>query len=157
MNTIGVFGLGVMGANLARNMSNKGEKVAVYNYTPELTEKFSADFPSETIDVYYELKSFIQSLEKPRKILMMVTAGPVVDSVIKSMVPFLEKGDIVMDGGNSNFQDSTKRYHQLLESGIHFLSVGVSGGEEGALNGPALMPSGDRDAYDKVEIGRAHV
>ena len=150
MNTIGVFGLGVMGANLVRNMDSKGEKVAVYNYTPDLTEKFVTDFPSETIEAHYDLEGFIQSLEKPRKILMMVTAGPVVDSVIKSMVPFLEKGDIIMDGGNSNFNDSAKRYHQLLESGINYLSVGVSGGEEGALHGPALMPSGDRDAYDKV-------
>ncbi|MFD2627520.1 decarboxylating NADP(+)-dependent phosphogluconate dehydrogenase [Oceanobacillus kapialis] len=150
LNTIGMFGLGVMGANLAQNMVNHGEKVAVYNYTPDLTEKFTAAFPNENAEAHYELESFIASLEKPRKIFLMVTAGPVVDSVIQSMLPLLEKGDIIMDGGNSNFRDSNRRYHELKDKGLNFLSVGVSGGEEGALNGPALMPSGDKAAYDQV-------
>lgn len=150
LNSIGVFGLGVMGANLAKNMVNHQEKVAVYNYTPDLTENFIAEFPNENAEAHYELESFIASLEKPRKIFMMVTAGPVVDSVIKSMIPLLEEGDIIMDGGNSNFQDSNRRYHELKRAGLHFLSVGVSGGEEGALNGPALMPSGDPAAYKQV-------
>ncbi|MBT2216448.1 decarboxylating NADP(+)-dependent phosphogluconate dehydrogenase [Virgibacillus dakarensis] len=149
-NTIGLFGLGVMGGNLAKNMVNKGEQVAVYNYTPDLTEKFISEFPNEHVEAHYELENFVQSLERPRKIFLMVTAGPVVDSVIQSLIPLLEKGDIIMDGGNSNFQDSNRRYHELRNTGIHFISVGVSGGEEGALHGPALMPSGDFEAYEQV-------
>ncbi|MFD1064866.1 decarboxylating NADP(+)-dependent phosphogluconate dehydrogenase [Oceanobacillus locisalsi] len=150
MNAIGMFGLGVMGANLALNMANQGEKVAVYNYTSDLTDAFQEKHPHENITAYYELADFIQSLEKPRKIFLMVTAGTVVDSVIESLVPLLDQGDIIMDGGNSNFQDSNRRYHDLKEKGFHFIGVGVSGGEEGALNGPALMPSGDKAAYQHV-------
>jgi 6-phosphogluconate dehydrogenase len=150
MNTIGVFGLGVMGANLAANMMNKGESVAVYNYTPDLTEKFREKFPYENADTYYDLKKFVDSLEKPRKILLLVTAGTVVDSVIQELLPVLDEGDIIMDGGNSNFIDSNRRYDELQKRGIRFLGVGVSGGEEGALNGPALMPGGDETAYHEV-------
>lgn len=150
MNTIGLYGLGVMGASLASNMADKGEKVSVFNYTPDLTEKFTADFPGKNVDAYYEIESFVNSLEKPRKIFLLVTAGQVVDSVIQSLTPLLDEGDIIMDGGNSNFKDSNRRYYEVKEKGLHFLSVGVSGGEEGALKGPALMPSGDKDAYLKV-------
>lgn len=150
MNTIGVFGLGVMGANLAANMMNKGESVAVYNYTPDLTEKFQEKFPHENADTYYDLKKFVDSLEKPRKILLLVTAGTVVDSVIQALLPVLDEGDIIMDGGNSNSIDSNRRYEELQKKGIRFLGVGVSGGEEGALNGPALMPGGDESAYHEV-------
>lgn len=150
MNSIGVFGLGVMGANLAMNMANKGEKVAVYNYTSDLTEKFKSNFTSDNAEAHYDLERFVNSLEKPRKVFLMVTAGPVIDSVIDSLVPLLDKDDIMMDGGNSNFNDSNRRYHRLKEAGIHFVSVGVSGGEEGALHGPALMPSGDEKVYQEV-------
>ncbi|UUI05470.1 decarboxylating NADP(+)-dependent phosphogluconate dehydrogenase [Oceanobacillus jeddahense] len=150
MNSIGVFGLGVMGANLAINMANKGEKVAVYNYTPDLIETFQEKHLHENATAYYELTRFIDSLEKPRKIFLMVTAGAVVDSVIESLFPLLDQGDIIMDGGNSNFQDSNRRYNDLKEKGLHFIGVGVSGGEEGALNGPSLMPSGDKEAYQQV-------
>ncbi|MBU5465444.1 decarboxylating NADP(+)-dependent phosphogluconate dehydrogenase [Virgibacillus sp. MSJ-26] len=149
-HTIGVYGLGVMGASLAKNMLNKGERVALYNYTPDLTEKFSEEFPHESATVFYDLKPFIESLEKPRKVFLMVTAGEVTDSVINSIAPLLDKEDIIMDGGNANFKDSTERFRLLKEKGIQFLSIGVSGGEAGALNGPALMPSGDKAAYDEV-------
>ncbi|GGP12158.1 decarboxylating NADP(+)-dependent phosphogluconate dehydrogenase [Oceanobacillus neutriphilus] len=150
MNSIGVFGLGVMGANLAMNMANKGEKVAIYNYTSDLTDAFQAKHRNKNIEAYYELDSFINSLEKPRKIFLMVTAGPVVDSVIASLLPLLDQGDIIMDGGNSNFLDSNRRYRYLKAEGLRFISVGVSGGEEGALHGPALMPSGDKSAYQQI-------
>lgn len=150
MNTIGMYGLGTMGANLAANMADKGEKVAVFNYTPDLTEKFIVDFPIENVDPHYDLKSFVNSLEKPRKIFLLVTAGQVVDSVIQSLSPLLDEEDIIMDGGNSNFEDSSRRYHELKEKGLQFLGVGVSGGEEGALKGPALMPGGEEAAYRKV-------
>ncbi|WP_145524176.1 decarboxylating NADP(+)-dependent phosphogluconate dehydrogenase [Virgibacillus sp. SK37] len=149
-NTIGLYGLGVMGASLARNMANKGEQIAIYNYTPDLTDKFVNEFPDYDIEAHYELEEFVRSLETPRKIFLMVTAGPIVDSVIQSLVPLLDKGDIIMDGGNSDFHDSNRRYEELHKQGIHFISVGVSGGEEGALNGPALMPSGDPEAYQQV-------
>ncbi|MBU8791515.1 decarboxylating NADP(+)-dependent phosphogluconate dehydrogenase [Oceanobacillus caeni] len=149
-NTIGLYGLGVMGASLARNMANKGEQVAIYNYTPDLTDKFENEFPDYDIEAHYELEEFVRSLETPRKIFLMVTAGPIVDSVIQSLVPLLDKGDIIMDGGNSDFHDSNRRYEELHKQGIHFIGVGVSGGEEGALNGPALMPSGDPEAYQQV-------
>src|SRR5690625_5128609 len=149
-STIGVFGLGVMGASLAKNMANKGERVAVYNYTPDLTEKLVSEFAHDNVTAHYELEDFVNQLEKPRKIFLMVTAGSVTDAVIQSLIPLLEKGDLIMDGGNAQFQDSNRRYHQLKELGIDFLSVGVSGGEEGALHGPALMPSGARHAYDQA-------
>lgn len=149
-HTVGVYGLGVMGASLAKNMLNKGERVALYNYTSDLTEKFSEEFPHESATAFYDLKPFIESLEKPRKVFLMVTAGEVTDSVINSIAPMLDKEDIIMDGGNANFKDSTERFRLLKEKGIQFLSIGVSGGEAGALNGPALMPSGDKAAYDEV-------
>src|SRR5699024_7378007 len=119
-------------------------------YTPDLTDTFTREGHHENVMPYYDLHAFVQSLERPRKIFLMVTAGPVVDSVIESLMPLLDAGDIIMDGGNSNFNDSNRRYHTLKEAGIHFISVGVSGGEEGALYGPALMPSGDKEAYDAV-------
>ena len=150
MNSIGVFGLGVMGANLAMYMASKGERVAIYNYTSDLTDAFQAKHQNKNIEAHYQLKSFIDSLEKPRKIFLMVTAGPIVDSVIASLLPLLDQGDIIMDGGNSNFLDSNRRYGYLKEGELHFISVGVSGGEMGALNGPALMPSGDKEAYQQV-------
>ncbi|MCT1902445.1 NADP-dependent phosphogluconate dehydrogenase [Oceanobacillus sp. FSL W8-0428] len=150
MNSIGVFGLGVMGANLAMNMANHEEKVAIYNYTSDLTDAFQAKHQNRNIEAHYQLESFINSLEKPRKIFLMVTAGQVVDSVIASLLSLLDQGDIIMDGGNSNFQDSNRRNRYLKEEGLHFISVGVSGGEKGALNGPALMPSGDKEAYQQA-------
>lgn len=149
-NTIGVYGLGVMGASIARNMMSKGEKVALYNYTYDLTEKFVAQYDQENAASYESLEDFVASLEKPRKVLLMVTAGDATTSVIESLLPHLEKGDIIMDGGNANYTDSNERYKTLKEKGIHFVSVGVSGGEEGALTGPSLMPSGDREAYEHV-------
>lgn len=128
-NAIGVYGLGVMGSNLARNMADKGERVAVYNYTPDLTKKFVSQYSCRQIDPHYELKNFIYSLENPRKIFLMVAAGAV-DSVIQSLIPLLEPGDIVMDGGNSDFHDSNRRVRELQEYGIRFLGVGVSGGKK---------------------------
>lgn len=149
-HTIGVFGLGVMGASLAKNMLNNNQRVALYNYTADLTREFEEEFPHENATAFYDLKEYVQSLEKPRKIFLMVTAGSVTDSVINSVIPLLEEGDIILDGGNANFHHSTQRFHFLKQKGIRFLSVGVSGGEAGALNGPALMPSGDKEAYEMV-------
>lgn len=149
-NTIGVIGLGVMGSNIALNMANKGERVAVYNYTRDLTDKLIAKINGESIRPYYEVQQFIQSLEAPRKIFLMVTAGKPIDSVISTLVPFLEAGDVIMDGGNSHYEDTERRYDELKSQGIGYLGIGISGGEVGALNGPSIMPGGDKDVYDKV-------
>jgi 6-phosphogluconate dehydrogenase len=150
LNTIGVIGLGVMGSNIALNMANKGEKVSVYNYTRDLTDQLMEKVDGQHLNPYYEVQDFVQSLETPRKIFLMVTAGAPIDSVIASLVPFLESGDIIMDGGNSHYEDTERRYDDLKAKGISYLGIGISGGEVGALEGPSIMPGGDKDAYDKV-------
>jgi 6-phosphogluconate dehydrogenase len=149
-NTIGVIGLGVMGSNIALNMNSKGEKVAVYNYTRDLTDQLVQKSKGQAINPYYEIQDFVQSLKTPRKIFLMVTAGKAIDSVIDSLVPFLEAGDIIMDGGNSHYEDTERRYDELKTKGIDYLGIGISGGEVGALKGPSIMPGGDKDAYEKV-------
>ncbi|MBT2604638.1 decarboxylating NADP(+)-dependent phosphogluconate dehydrogenase [Peribacillus frigoritolerans] len=149
-NTIGVIGLGVMGSNIALNMASKGEKVAVYNYTRDLTDQLVAELDGQSIHPYYEIQDFVQSLETPRKIFLMVTAGKPIDSVITSLLPHLESGDIIMDGGNSHYEDTERRYDELKSKGFSYVGIGVSGGEVGALKGPSIMPGGDKDAYEKV-------
>ena len=150
VNTIGVIGLGVMGSNIALNMAGKGEQVAVYNYTRDLTDKLMEKSEGQPLSPYYELKDFVQSLEKPRKIFLMVTAGKAVDSVIDSLVPLLEEGDVIMDGGNSHYEDTERRYDRLKAEEIGYLGIGISGGEVGALTGPSIMPGGDLDVYEKA-------
>ncbi len=150
LNTIGVIGLGVMGSNIALNMANKGEQVAVYNYTRDLTDKLLQKVEGQALTPYYEIEEFVQALEKPRKIFLMVTAGKAIDSVIQSVVPFLEEGDVIMDGGNSHYKDTERRYDELKALGIGYLGIGISGGEVGALTGPSIMPGGDQEVYDKV-------
>jgi 6-phosphogluconate dehydrogenase len=149
-NTIGVIGLGVMGSNIALNMANNGEKVAAYNYTRDLTDQLVAKLDGQSLHPYYEIQDFVQSLETPRKIFLMVTAGKPIDSVITSLLPHLEAGDIIMDGGNSHYEDTERRYDELKAKEIHYLGIGISGGEVGALKGPSIMPGGDKDAYEKV-------
>ncbi|WP_307892993.1 decarboxylating NADP(+)-dependent phosphogluconate dehydrogenase [Bacillus swezeyi] len=150
LNTIGVIGLGVMGSNIALNMASKGEQVAVYNYTRDLTDQLVQKTEGQTVNPYYELQDFVQSLETPRKIFLMVTAGKPVDSVIDSLLPLLEEGDVIMDGGNSHYEDTERRYAKLKANGIGYLGIGISGGEVGALKGPSIMPGGDRDVYEKA-------
>lgn len=150
LNTIGVIGLGVMGSNIALNMANKGEQVAVYNYTRDLTDKLLQKVEGQSLTPYYEIEEFVQALEKPRKIFLMVTAGNAIDSVIQSVVPFLEKGDVIMDGGNSHYKDTERRYDELKALEIGYLGIGISGGEVGALTGPSIMPGGDQEVYNKV-------
>jgi 6-phosphogluconate dehydrogenase len=150
LNTIGVIGLGVMGSNIALNMANNGEKVAAYNYTRDLTDQLVAKLDGQSLHPYYEIRDFVQSLETPRKIFLMVTAGKPIDSVITSLLPHLEAGDIIMDGGNSHYEDTERRYDELNAKEIHYIGIGISGGEVGALKGPSIMPGGDKDAYEKV-------
>ena len=149
-NTIGVIGLGVMGSNIALNMASKGEQVAVYNYTRDLTDNLVGTTEGQLIHPYYKIQDFVHSLETPRKIFLMVTAGKPIDSVISALVPFLEAGDVIMDGGNSHYEDTERRYDELKSKGIGYLGIGISGGEVGALKGPSIMPGGDKAVYEKV-------
>jgi len=148
---LGVIGLGTMGANLARNAARNGAKVAVFNRTTEKTDEFMKSFSSEGNFVacksYEEMTS---TLGTPRVILIMVKAGEAVDAVIDDLLPLLGKGDILIDGGNSHYPDTQRRFDLLKEKGIHFIGMGVSGGEEGALNGPSMMPGGDEGAYENI-------
>lgn len=150
-NNIGMVGLAVMGSNLALNMADHGFTVAAYNYTPDLTEQFIKERPHKNITGYFDLKEFIDSLEKPRKIMMMIMAGAPVDSMIKQMLPLLDAGDIIIDGGNSYFGDTKRRYDRCNEAGIHFYGMGISGGETGARRGPAIMPGGSRENYKEIQ------
>lgn len=150
LHSIGVIGLGVMGRNIALNMASHQENVAVYNYTRDLTDELMAHNEGLSIHPYYDVADFVQSLERPRKIFVMVTAGSAIDSVIESLVPHLETGDIIMDGGNSHFLDTERRFDQLQQHGIEYIGVGVSGGEVGARTGPAIMPGGTKEAYAQV-------
>ncbi|MFB3164978.1 decarboxylating NADP(+)-dependent phosphogluconate dehydrogenase [Neobacillus sp. 179-J 1A1 HS] len=150
LNTIGVVGLGVMGSNIALNMANKGEHVAVYNYTRDLTDQLVEKLDGQSISPYYEVQDFVQSLETPRKVFVMVTAGKAIDSVISSLLPHLEEGDVIMDGGNSHYEDTERRYDELKSKGIGYLGIGISGGEVGALEGPSIMPGGDSAVYEKA-------
>lgn len=147
---IGMVGMGVMGSNLALNMANNNFKVACYNYTPDLTEKFLRENPNENLKGFFDLKEFVGSLKKPRKIMFMIMAGEPVDMMIEKIIPLLDEGDIVIDGGNSFFED-TIRHHDFLKSkGINFFGVGISGGEKGARFGPCIMPGGDKNSYEKI-------
>src|SRR6187401_2586022 len=155
MNTnqcdIGLIGLGVMGENLVLNMESKGFSVAVFNRTTEITEKFVAEHGKEkNIQPTRTLEEFVGALKKPRIAMMMVKAGPPVDSVIGQLAPLLEKGDVIIDGGNSLFTDTQRRTRELEARGLHFVGCGVSGGEEGALKGPSLMPGGPRESWEII-------
>ncbi|WP_017795215.1 NADP-dependent phosphogluconate dehydrogenase [Oceanobacillus kimchii] len=148
---IGVIGLAVMGKNIALNMESKGFSVAVFNRSYEKTENFLANEASGKNFVGAKtIEEFVDSLEKPRKIMLMVKAGPATDATIESLKPHLDKGDILIDGGNTLYEDTIRRNKELDESGIHFIGTGVSGGEEGALNGPSIMPGGQAEAYKLV-------
>lgn len=150
-SNIAVIGMGVMGSCLALNMANHNFKVAVYNYTSDLTEAFVKNHPHDNITAFYDVKSLVEGMTRPRKIFIMVTAGKAVDSVIESLLPYLDKEDIIMDGGNSFFKDTQRRYEYVTSKGFKYFGVGVSGGEEGALNGPALMPGGNKESYKEIK------
>jgi len=150
---IGLIGLAVMGQNLALNIADHGFQISVYNRTTEKTEKFVAENPNTPGGLVgcKTLEEFVGSLTSPRKIVLLVQAGPGTDAVIDSVVPLLAQGDIVIDGGNSKWTDTIRREKALREKGLRFIGSGVSGGEEGARFGPALMPGGDPEAYKFLE------
>ena len=147
---IGVIGLAVMGKNLALNIESRGFTVGVYNRHRNRTDEMMRDHSDKKLVPSYTLEDFVNSLEKPRRILMMVKAGAGTDAVIDQLLPLLDKGDVLIDGGNTNFHDTMARNAKLDKSGINFIGMGVSGGELGALHGPALMPGGQKEAYDLV-------
>jgi 6-phosphogluconate dehydrogenase len=150
--SFGVIGLAVMGENLALNVERNGFPVAVYNRSREKTDAFMADrAPGRNVKPAYSLEEFVSSLERPRRMLIMVKAGAPVDAVINQLKPLLEEGDILIDGGNSLFEDTDRRTKELEPAGFRFIGMGVSGGEEGALNGPSLMPGGTKSSYEYLE------
>ena len=149
---LGVIGLGTMGANLARNAARNGAEVAVFNRTTKVTNQFIKTHGKEgkfTACKTYE--NLVSALKAPRAILVMVKAGEATDAVRKDLVPLLDKGDIIIDGGNSHFPDTERRCNELKEKGINFIGMGISGGEVGALEGPSMMPGGDLKAYKQLE------
>lgn len=149
---IGVIGLAVMGQNLILNMNDHGFKVVAYNRTTSKVDEFLQGAAKDTnIIGAYSLQDLADKLEKPRKIMLMVRAGQVVDQFIDSLLPYLEEGDIIIDGGNSNYPDSSRRVKDLAEKGIRFIGAGVSGGEEGARFGPSIMPGGNEAAWPFVK------
>ncbi|WP_048758448.1 NADP-dependent phosphogluconate dehydrogenase [Corynebacterium vitaeruminis] len=148
---IGVVGLAVMGSNIARNFAHKGHTVAVYNRSPEKTRTLIAEhgdegsfIPSETID------EFVASLERPRRALIMVQAGAATDAVIDQLADVMEPGDIIIDGGNSLYTDTIRREKAIRARGLHYVGTGISGGEEGALTGPSIMPGGTKESYESL-------
>ncbi|MFD7790540.1 NADP-dependent phosphogluconate dehydrogenase [Streptomyces sp. NPDC059759] len=145
---IGVTGLAVMGRNLARNFARNGYTVAVHNRTAAKTNALVEEFGDEGTFVPAETaKEFVEALERPRRLVIMVKAGDPTDAVIQEFAPLLEPGDMIIDGGNAHFADTRRREHALREQGIHFVGTGVSGGEEGALHGPSIMPGGSTESY----------
>lgn len=147
---IGVVGMAVMGKNLALNIESRGYTVAIYNRTGSKTEAVAKEHADKHLVPSYTIKDFVASLEKPRRIILMVKAGAGTDAVIQELLPLLDKGDVLIDGGNTFFKDTMRRNKELDKSGINFIGMGVSGGELGALKGPSMMPGGQKEAYDLV-------
>ncbi|MEM7811533.1 MAG: decarboxylating NADP(+)-dependent phosphogluconate dehydrogenase [Planctomycetota bacterium] len=159
---IGLVGLAVMGQNLVLNMANNGYSVAVYNRTTATTDEFVGGLKDRPADVvhegtadrvvgYAELEDLVKNLKAPRRIMLMVKAGPAVDAIAESLIPLLDEGDIIIDGGNADYRDTNRRVPFYAEKGLRFMGVGVSGGEEGALKGPSIMPGGDKGGWPHVK------
>src|ERR1700684_3667582 len=146
----GLTGLATMGANLARNVAHHGIPIVVHNRTTSRMQRLLEEHGSEgPISGAESTEEWVAALARPRVLMCLVQAGPATDAVIDDIAPHLDKGDILIDGGNAHFRDTQRRYDKLGDQGIHFLGVGVSGGEEGALTGPSIMPGGDREPYDE--------
>ena len=154
---IGLMGLAVMGENLVLNMERNGFKVAVYNRIHkdaevQVVDRFMNDRgKGKNIIPTYSIEEFVNSVERPRKLMLMVRAGAAVDQIIEQLIPYVEKGDIIIDGGNSNYTDTIRREAYLAEKGINYMGSSVSGGEEGALNGPSIMPGGSLEAWKSIK------
>jgi len=152
----GVIGLGTMGRNLALNIESRGIPVAVWNLETEWIDAFLREHPDKQFTGTATFEELVAALEKPRRILMMIPAGKPVDATIARLQPLVEKGDVIIDGGNSWFEDTERREASLRQAGIHYVGCGVSGGEEGARNGPSLMPGGPAEAWTILRCARSH-
>jgi 6-phosphogluconate dehydrogenase len=151
-SNIGLIGIGLMGENLSLNIESKGFSVSVFDISKEKVEKFiNGRGSGKKITGCYSIEELIKSLERPRKIMLMVQAGKVVDDVIESLIPHMDKGDIIIDGGNTHFPDTTRRVKYVESKGLLYIGTGVSGGEEGALLGPSIMPGGSAKAWESVK------
>ena len=146
-SAFGIVGLGTMGRNLALNVESRGFSVAVWNREQDWTDAFVAEHAGRRFTGTSSLDAFVGALEKPRRILMMIPAGKPVDEMIDRLQPLLDGGDILIDGGNSWYQDTRRREATLRSRGMHFVGCGISGGEEGARNGPSLMPGGSPETW----------
>ncbi|UZT97903.1 NADP-dependent phosphogluconate dehydrogenase [Chryseobacterium fluminis] len=149
-NAFGMIGLGTMGSNLLQNIADHGYPCAGYDNSPEKVNALNA-LDNENIEGFSDLKKFTDSLARPRIVMMLVPAGEIVDHVIDELLGVLDKGDIIIDGGNSHYTDTERRYQELEGKGLHFVGMGVSGGEEGARRGPSMMPGGDKEAYEMIK------
>ncbi|QXN86264.1 NADP-dependent phosphogluconate dehydrogenase [Tetragenococcus halophilus] len=147
---VGVVGMAVMGKNLALNIESRGYSVALYNRTGSKTETVVEENSDKNLKATYSVEEFVNAIEKPRRIVLMVKAGKGTDATIQSLLPHLDQGDVLIDGGNTFFENTMRRNAELADSGINFIGTGVSGGEEGALKGPSIMPGGQKEAYDLV-------
>jgi len=147
---IGVIGMAVMGRNLALNMASHGYSVAIYNRSPDKTDEVMTQHPDSRLVPFHDIEGFVAALEIPRRVLLMVQAGEATDKMIDALKPHLQPGDIVIDAGNTHYQDTRRRADELKALGLEFIGTGVSGGEEGALRGPAIMPGGEPQAYSLV-------
>lgn len=147
---IGVVGMAVMGRNLALNIESRGYTVSIFNRSVDKTDEVIAENLGKNLAPFYTVEEFVASLETPRRILLMVKAGEATDKTIASLTPHLDKGDILIDGGNTYYQDTIRRNRELSAQGFNFIGTGVSGGEEGALKGPSIMPGGQKEAYELV-------
>ena len=148
---IGIIGLGVMGQNLALNIADKGFSVGGWDAWPDPVDRLAAKAASGRVHAFKALPDLLAVLRRPRRLILLVKAGDVVDKTIDELRPLLSEADMIVDGGNEHFRNTERRAAELATAGIHFFGMGVSGGEEGALHGPSLMPGGTRAAYDLVE------
>ncbi|MEZ4315857.1 MAG: NADP-dependent phosphogluconate dehydrogenase [Myxococcota bacterium] len=147
---LAVLGLGVMGANLARNFHSRGWTVGVYNRSAPKLDEFMSEHGDPRFVGTTDLAALVQSVKRPRRMVLMVTAGRAVDALVDALVPLLEEGDVIVDGGNSHFPDTDRRVEALAGTGVTFVGMGVSGGEEGALKGPSMMPGGTRESWESL-------
>lgn len=148
---LGMIGLGTMGRNLLLNMADKGFSVTGYDKDQKMVTKLEEEGKNHNLEGFSNIQNFINSLDTPRTLILLVPAGPIVDSVIAELKPLLTKGDIIIDSGNSHFSDTNRRVAELEKDGLHFFGMGISGGEEGARFGPSMMPGGDKNAYNVMK------